>query len=137
VNRQLLQLTENRPFFVYYMMTCQIIVLAVSMGVYGVAPISFSPSSAFGGLWFPPLVSVFDTTFKTAQQEQLQSEDGNTNLYTRVVRNNFWIGPSLETLVTMGAKYAPCMREDDRVRVNTALTLAHDLQPCIDYQRGA
>ena len=28
---------------------------------------------------------------------------------------SFWLGPSIERLILLGAKYAPCMRRDDRV----------------------
>ena len=42
------------------------------------------------------------------------SRNGKTQVevIAKLVFENFWIGPSQEDLIRLGAKYAPCMRRD-------------------------
>ncbi|XP_065826804.1 inactive rhomboid protein 1-like [Oscarella lobularis] len=83
-----------RPYFTWWLMTVQVIVLIVSMAVYGVAPIGFE--------------------FKT-KQAQIMTTSLAIESRGYAVEQNFWIGPSYENLILLGAKFAPCMRRDRRV----------------------
>ena len=35
---------------------------------------------------------------------------------SRIEKDNMWIGPREEDLIHVGAKYSPCMREDDNMQ---------------------
>eukprot|EP00118_Oscarella_pearsei_P007432 m.36463 g.36463 ORF g.36463 m.36463 type:complete len:177 (+) comp32253_c0_seq4:1389-1919(+) len=83
-----------RPYFTWWLMTVQLIVMIVSMAVYGIAPIGLE--------------------FKTVQAQVMTTSLAIESRGYKV-EQNFWIGPSYEDLIHLGAKFAPCMRRDKRV----------------------
>eukprot|EP00730_Choanoeca_flexa_P005051 TRINITY_DN11866_c3_g2_i1.p1 TRINITY_DN11866_c3_g2~~TRINITY_DN11866_c3_g2_i1.p1 ORF type:complete len:1308 (+),score=400.38 TRINITY_DN11866_c3_g2_i1:133-4056(+) len=95
VREQMKRIREHRPFFMYYMSFCQIAIMVIAIMVYGIAPIGFKP----------------EITTAT-----VDAPDGSPVEDQRIDYPNFWIGPDPKALVLMGAKYAPCMRPDDRIK---------------------
>jgi len=94
VKDQLDEFSDHRPFFTYYVSFVQVVVLIVMVSVYSFAPVG--------------------TSKKVIQSEVTMSRNGKTQteVLSKSVAENFWIGPGQEALVRLGAKYAPCMRKD-------------------------
>lgn len=98
----------------------QIVVCLVSLFAYGLAPVGFSYTTKRG------LATVINL------EKQLISYP---------VKQNFWIGPVWTDLVHLGAKYAPCMRNDtniwkaiehDRIKEKeTACCIRNDKGGCV------
>eukprot|EP00795_Rhopilema_esculentum_P009388 gene9388-17092_t len=82
------------PFFTYWVSFLQVVILIVMVSVYSFAPVG--------------------TSKKTVQEKVTVSRNGKTQVevIAKLVFENFWIGPSQEDLIRLGAKYAPCMRRD-------------------------
>ena len=80
-----------RPYFTYWLMFMHIVIMIITLSVYGFAPYQW------------------DITTSTAfvQTSSLTLEVARKN-----VTGSVWGGPDLESLVRLGAKYAPCMRRD-------------------------
>lgn len=82
---------KKRPFFTYWLMFANIIILLITLSVYRFAPYGWD----------------IITKEALVQKSNLALEVSRKN-----VTGNVWGGPSLEALVLLGAKYAPCMRRD-------------------------
>lgn len=54
------------------------------------------------------------------------------------VKQNFWIGPAAQDLVHLGAKYAPCMRNDSNIfaAIQTDIRRERQSACCIRNDRG-
>ncbi|VDK76920.1 unnamed protein product [Litomosoides sigmodontis] len=85
---------DCRPFFTYWITTVQILVTIISLYTYGVGP------------WG------FDLTERTADVLHTTVTLKRVSIY---VQQNIWLGPKFADLVHLGAKFAPCMREDPRI----------------------
>jgi hypothetical protein len=85
---------QHRPYFTFWITFVQILVCIVSIFTYGLAPVGFS--------W--QLKRGLATTTNLEKQ-----------LISFPVKQNFWIGPAAMDLVHLGAKYAPCMRNDTNI----------------------
>lgn len=72
----------------------QIIICLVSLFAYGIAPFGFSITTR----------RVLVTGINLEKQ-----------LISYPVKQNFWFGPAAIDLVHLGAKYAPCMRNDSNI----------------------
>eukprot|EP00794_Sanderia_malayensis_P008920 gene8920-9872_t len=94
VKKQMEELSDHRPYFTYYVSFVQLLVLIVMVSVYSFAPVG--------------------TSKKTVEKQVIISRNGKTQyeVLQKTVFENFWIGPSQEDLIRLGAKYAPCMRRD-------------------------
>lgn len=102
----------------------QIVVCLVSLFAYGLAPVGFSYMTKRG----------------LATGINLEKQ-----LISYPVKQNFWIGPVWTDLVHLGAKYAPCMRNDsniwaaiehDRVKEKeTACCIRNDKGGCVQTTR--
>ena len=53
----------------------------------------------------------FGTTYKRIKKPLLRHNLAYETV-THMQRENFWIGPLYDDLIHLGAKYAPCMRDD-------------------------
>ncbi|XP_007906590.1 inactive rhomboid protein 1 isoform X2 [Callorhinchus milii] len=94
VKRQIDNMDDHRPFFTYWITFVHMLITILAVCIYGIAPIGFS------------------------QHETVDSVLRNKGVYENVKfvqQENFWIGPSSEALIHLGAKFSPCMRQDEQV----------------------
>uniref|UniRef100_A0A8C6NQ21 Inactive rhomboid protein n=1 Tax=Nothobranchius furzeri TaxID=105023 RepID=A0A8C6NQ21_NOTFU len=94
VKRQIEDMDDHRPFFTYWIIFVHLLITILAVCIYGIAPVGFS------------------------QHETVDSVLRNKGVYENVKfvqQENFWIGPSSEALIHLGAKYSPCMRQDKQV----------------------
>ncbi|XP_037319630.1 inactive rhomboid protein 1 isoform X2 [Pungitius pungitius] len=95
VKRQIEDMDDHRPFFSYWITCVHLLVTALAVAVYGIAPVGFS------------------------QHETVDSVLRNKGVYENVKfvqQQNFWVGPSSEALIHLGAKFSPCMRQDPEIQ---------------------
>uniref|UniRef100_A0A6Q2ZM55 Inactive rhomboid protein n=1 Tax=Esox lucius TaxID=8010 RepID=A0A6Q2ZM55_ESOLU len=94
VKRQIEDMDDHRPFFTYWITVVHLLITILAVCIYGIAPVGFS------------------------QHETVDSVLRNKGVYENVKfvqQENFWVGPSSEALIHLGAKYSPCMRQDQQV----------------------
>uniref|UniRef100_A0AAY4CPF0 Inactive rhomboid protein n=1 Tax=Denticeps clupeoides TaxID=299321 RepID=A0AAY4CPF0_9TELE len=94
VKRQIEDMDDHRPFFTYWITFVHLLITILAVSIYGIAPVGFS------------------------QHETVDSVLRNKGVYENVKfvqQENFWIGPSSEALIHLGAKFSPCMRQDTEV----------------------
>lgn len=94
VKRQIEDMDDHRPFFTYWLTFVHSLVTILAVCIYGIAPVGFS------------------------QHETVDSVLRKRGVYENVKyvqQENFWIGPSSEALIHLGAKFSPCMRQDPQV----------------------
>uniref|UniRef100_A0A8C4P082 Inactive rhomboid protein n=1 Tax=Dicentrarchus labrax TaxID=13489 RepID=A0A8C4P082_DICLA len=85
---------SSRPFFTYWITFVHLLITILAVCIYGIAPVGFS------------------------QHETVDSVLRNKGVYENVKfvqQENFWIGPGSESLIHLGAKFSPCMRQDKQV----------------------
>ncbi|KAJ3624640.1 hypothetical protein MTP99_018246 [Tenebrio molitor] len=92
--QQLDDMEDHRPMFTYWVTTVQILVLFISLICYGFGPFGFDLQSRSG--------QVLVTSLSLQQVDYLEPA-------------NFWFGPRASDLIHLGAKFAPCMRVDDKI----------------------
>ncbi|XP_032086363.1 inactive rhomboid protein 1 isoform X3 [Thamnophis elegans] len=95
VKRQIEDMDDHRPFFTYWVTFVHSLITILAVSIYGIAPVGFS------------------------QHETVDSVLKNRGIYENVKyvqQENFWVGPSSEALIHLGAKFAPCMRQDQQVQ---------------------
>uniref|UniRef100_A0A672FMR9 Inactive rhomboid protein n=1 Tax=Salarias fasciatus TaxID=181472 RepID=A0A672FMR9_SALFA len=91
VKRQIEDMDDHRPFFTYWITFVHLLITILAVCIYGIAPVGFS------------------------QHETVLRNKGVYENVKFVQQENFWIGPSSEALIHLGAKYSPCMRQDKQV----------------------
>ncbi|XP_051969254.1 inactive rhomboid protein 1-like isoform X1 [Xyrauchen texanus] len=94
VKRQIEDMNDHRPFFTYWITFVHLLITILAVSIYGIAPIGFS------------------------QHETVDSVLRNKGVCENVKfvqQENFWVGPSSEALIHLGAKFSPCMRQDQEV----------------------
>ncbi|KAK7918997.1 hypothetical protein WMY93_010281 [Mugilogobius chulae] len=94
VKRQIEDMDDHRPFFSYWITFVHLLITGLAVTIYGIAPVGFS------------------------QHETVDSVLRNKGVYENVrfvQQENFWIGPSSEALIHLGAKFSPCMRQDEEI----------------------
>ncbi|XP_026993508.2 inactive rhomboid protein 1 isoform X1 [Tachysurus fulvidraco] len=94
VKRQIEDMNNHRPFFTYWITFVHLLITILSVSIYGIAPIGFS------------------------QHETVDSVLRNKGIYENVKyvqQENFWVGPNSVALIHLGAKFSPCMRQDQEV----------------------
>ncbi|XP_030630123.1 inactive rhomboid protein 1 [Chanos chanos] len=94
VKRQIEDMDDHRPFFTYWITFVHLLITILAVSIYGIAPVGFS------------------------QHETVDSVLRNKGVYENVKfvqQENFWVGPSSEALIHLGAKFSPCMRQDQEV----------------------
>ncbi|KAK2144245.1 hypothetical protein LSH36_775g00038 [Paralvinella palmiformis] len=108
---------NKRPFFTYWVTLIQLIIFLVVIATYGIAPIGFATKQVEGEVLLRSLV---------------------TQLVTKEVKENLWIGPTQEDLIHLGAKYSPCMRVDNNVQDVIAIdNQAENSTACCVYNDGS
>ncbi|XP_045925539.1 inactive rhomboid protein 1 isoform X2 [Micropterus dolomieu] len=94
VKRQIEDMDNHRPFFTYWITFVHLLITILAVSIYGTAPMGFS------------------------QHETVDSVLRNKGVYENVKfvqQQNFWWGPSSEALIHLGAKFSPCMRQDQEI----------------------
>uniref|UniRef100_A0A6Q2Y2X0 Inactive rhomboid protein n=1 Tax=Esox lucius TaxID=8010 RepID=A0A6Q2Y2X0_ESOLU len=94
VQRQIEDMDDHRPFFTYWITFVHLLITILIVCLYGFAPIGFS------------------------QHETVDSVLRKKGVYENVKfvqQENFWVGPNSEALIHLGAKFSPCMRQDQQV----------------------
>lgn len=81
----------HRPFFTYWLIVVHVLILLITLSVYGFAPYGWDLKSKRA----------------LVQMSNLAVETDERNVTTSV-----WGGPEQAALVLLGAKFAPCMRRD-------------------------
>ncbi|XP_061081155.1 inactive rhomboid protein 1-like isoform X2 [Conger conger] len=120
VQRQIQDMDDHRPFFTYWITFVHLLITVLAVCIYGIAPVGFS------------------------QHETIDSVLRNKGVYENVKfvqQENFWIGPSSEALIHLGAKFSPCMRQDQQVHQlirekrgqesNSACCVRNDRSGCV------
>lgn len=108
VQKQLDNFHSHRPYFTYWITFVHVVITLLSCCTYGFAPVGFAQHS-------------------TAQLVLKNKGIYESVKYTQ--QQNFWIGPSSDDLIHLGAKFAPCIRQDSQV-VNL-------IQEARDLERGS
>ncbi|KAK3090651.1 hypothetical protein FSP39_013404, partial [Pinctada imbricata] len=80
-----------RPFFTYFISFVQTVIMICALAVYGFSPLGVDEIS---------------------EQELIVKPSLVIELEKRSEFGNFWLGPSQQNLIHLGAKYSPCMRKD-------------------------
>ncbi|XP_060939555.1 inactive rhomboid protein 2-like [Limanda limanda] len=94
VQKQLDDFHSHRPYFTYWITFVHIVITLLACGTYGFAPVGFAQHSTT------------DLVLK------------NKGIYESVKfieQENFWIGPSSDDLIHLGAKFSPCIRQDKQI----------------------
>ncbi|XP_056433124.1 inactive rhomboid protein 1 isoform X2 [Gadus chalcogrammus] len=94
VQRQIEDMDDHRPYFTYWITFVHLLITTLAVAIHGIAPVGFS------------------------QHETVDSVLRNKGVYENVKfvqQENFWVGPSSEALIHLGAKFSPCMRQDKEV----------------------
>ncbi|CAH0563837.1 unnamed protein product [Brassicogethes aeneus] len=94
IQEQLDDLEDHRPMFTYWVTTVQVLVLLISIICYGIGPFGVNLQSRSG--------QILVTSLSLQQVDFMEPA-------------NFWVGPRAADLIHLGAKFAPCMRVDDKV----------------------
>ncbi|OAF67769.1 hypothetical protein A3Q56_04495, partial [Intoshia linei] len=89
-----LQRRNRRPYFTYWCTFIQIVVYIVSLITYGIAPYGMQTTT-------------YTSEVMTSRMNYEQVQ------YT--VKDNVYIGPTQDKLIHLGAKYSPCMRNDQNI----------------------
>ncbi|XP_061583065.1 inactive rhomboid protein 2-like isoform X2 [Cololabis saira] len=94
VQKQLDDFHSHRPYFTYWITFVHVVITLLACCTYGFAPVGFS------------------------QHSESQLVLKNKGIYESVKfiqQENFWIGPSSEDLIHLGAKFSPCIRRDEQI----------------------
>ncbi|XP_047434589.1 inactive rhomboid protein 2-like [Mugil cephalus] len=94
VQKQLDDFHSHRPYFTYWITFVHIVITLLSCCTYGFAPVGFAQHST---------------------SELVLKNKGIYESVKYVQQENFWIGPSSEDLIHLGAKFSPCIRPDPQI----------------------
>ncbi|KAF2361717.1 Peptidase S54 rhomboid domain [Trinorchestia longiramus] len=94
VKHQLDEMEDYRPYFTWWVSCVQVAVFLLSILCYGIAPYGVSVKQQSG-------------------QVLMASLSIQTVAYWEP--ENFWWGPRAADLIHLGAKFAPCMRKDEKI----------------------
>lgn len=94
IQAQLDDMDDHRPYFTYWVTIVQIFVLLISIACYGFGPFGVDLQAKSG--------QVLVTSLSLQQVDYMEPA-------------NFWGGPRAADLIHLGAKFAPCMRLDDKI----------------------
>uniref|UniRef100_A0A3P9AUC5 Inactive rhomboid protein n=1 Tax=Maylandia zebra TaxID=106582 RepID=A0A3P9AUC5_9CICH len=112
VQKQLDDFHSHRPYFTYWITFVHIVITLLACCTYGFAPVGFAQHS---------------TT------ELVLKNKGIYESVKYVQQQNFWIGPSSEDLIHLGAKFSPCIRRDAQIvsLIEKARELEKDSGCCV------
>uniref|UniRef100_A0A8P4KEQ6 Inactive rhomboid protein n=1 Tax=Dicentrarchus labrax TaxID=13489 RepID=A0A8P4KEQ6_DICLA len=94
VQKQLKDFHSHRPYFTYWITFVHIVITLLACCTYGFAPVGFAQHST---------------------SELVLKNKGIYESVKYIQQENFWIGPSSEDLIHLGAKFSPCIRQDRQI----------------------
>ncbi|XP_068583344.1 inactive rhomboid protein 2-like [Cebidichthys violaceus] len=94
VQKQLDDFHSHRPYFAYWITFVHIVITLLACCTYGFAPVGFAQHST---------------------SELVLKNKGIYESVKHIQQENFWIGPSSDDLIHLGAKFSPCIRKDTQI----------------------
>ncbi|XP_041077927.1 inactive rhomboid protein 2-like [Polyodon spathula] len=94
VQKQLEDFNSHRPYFTYWITFVHILVTLLAIGTYGIAPVGFA---------------------QHVSSDLVLRNKGVYESVKYIQQENFWIGPSSDSLIHLGAKFSPCIRRDEQI----------------------
>ncbi|XP_037328727.2 inactive rhomboid protein 2-like [Pungitius pungitius] len=94
VQKQLDDFHSHRPYFSYWITFVHVVITLLACCTYGFAPVGFAQHS---------------TT------DLVLKNKGIYESVKHIQQENFWIGPSSDDLIHLGAKFSPCIRRDSQI----------------------
>uniref|UniRef100_A0A8C9XPP6 Inactive rhomboid protein n=1 Tax=Sander lucioperca TaxID=283035 RepID=A0A8C9XPP6_SANLU len=91
IQKQLDDFHSHRPYFSYWITFVHIVITLLACCTYGFAPVGF------------------------AQHSTSELNKGIYESVKYIQQENFWIGPSSDDLIHLGAKFSPCIRKDTQI----------------------
>uniref|UniRef100_A0A1A7Y935 Inactive rhomboid protein n=1 Tax=Iconisemion striatum TaxID=60296 RepID=A0A1A7Y935_9TELE len=112
IQKQLDDFHSHRPYFTYWITFVHVVITLLACCTYGFAPVGFSQNS---------------------RTELVLRNKGIYESVKFIQQENFWIGPSSEDLIHLGAKFSPCIRQDQQIisLIQKAKHLEKDSGCCI------
>lgn len=95
VQKQLDDFHSHRPYFTYWITFVHIVITLLACCTYGFAPVGFAQHS---------------------ESKLVLKNKGIYESVKYVQQENFWIGPRSDDLIHLGAKFSPCIRQDEQIR---------------------
>ncbi|XP_067884173.1 inactive rhomboid protein 2-like [Heterodontus francisci] len=86
--------TRAKPYFTYWITFVHILISLLTIGIYGIAPVGFA---------------------QHVKTQLVLRNKGTYESVEHVQQENFWIGPSSDALIHLGAKFSPCLRRDQSI----------------------
>ncbi|XP_037073869.1 inactive rhomboid protein 1-like [Pollicipes pollicipes] len=125
VASQLDDLEDHRPYFTYWVTSVQVLIMVISLACYGFGPVGYELQQQSG--------RVLDISLSLQQVDYWEPP-------------NLWLGPRAADLIHLGAKFAPCMRRDERIEReiseqrrrerDTACCIRNDNSGCVQAARA-
>ncbi|XP_068251140.1 inactive rhomboid protein 1-like isoform X2 [Palaemon carinicauda] len=125
IKKQLDEMSDYRPYFTWWVTTVQVFILLLSILCYGLAPQGFTLQQQSGEVLMASL------SIQTVNYWE---------------PSNFWIGPRAADLIHLGAKFAPCMRKDEKIyrhveeqrraERETGCCIRNDDSGCVQSSKG-
>uniref|UniRef100_A0A8C3B3K8 Inactive rhomboid protein n=1 Tax=Cyclopterus lumpus TaxID=8103 RepID=A0A8C3B3K8_CYCLU len=94
IQKQLDDFHSHRPYFAYWITFVHVVITLLACCTYGFAPVGFAQHSA---------------------SELVLKNKGIYESVKFIQQENFWIGPSSDDLIHLGAKFSPCIRKDTQI----------------------
>ncbi|KAM9314373.1 inactive rhomboid protein 2-like isoform 2-T2 [Pholidichthys leucotaenia] len=94
IQKQLDDFSSHRPYFTYWLTFVHVVITLLACCTYGFAPVGFSQHST---------------------SELVLKNKGIYESVKYIQQENFWIGPSSDDLIHLGAKFSPCIRQDKQI----------------------
>ncbi|XP_029289673.1 inactive rhomboid protein 2-like [Cottoperca gobio] len=94
IQKQLDDFHSHRPYFAYWITFVHIVITLLACCTYGFAPVGFAQHST---------------------SELVLKNKGIYESVKFIQQENFWIGPSSDDLIHLGAKFSPCIRKDTQI----------------------
>ncbi|XP_039472755.1 inactive rhomboid protein 1 isoform X4 [Oreochromis aureus] len=120
VKRQIEDMDDHRPFFTYWITCVHLLITILAVTIYGIAPIGFSQHETVDSVskLFDFYKGLMLLCYKFLNIDFIFEVLRNKGVYENVKfvqQQNFWVGPSSEALIHLGAKFSPCMRQDEEI----------------------
>jgi len=125
IQKQLNAMDDYRPYFTYWVTTVQVVVMVISLVLYGFGPVGIELNQSTG--------HVLSRGLFIEEVDYMEPA-------------NFWFGPRPADLIHLGAKFSPCMRRDESIveekaldtmkEVDSGCCIRNDNSGCVQTQRS-
>lgn len=125
IQKQLNAMDDYRPYFTYWVTTVQVVIMVISLVLYGFGPVGIELNQSTG--------HVLSRGLFIEEVDYMEPA-------------NFWFGPRPADLIHLGAKFSPCMRRDESIVNEKALDtikeadsgccIRNDNSGCVQTQRS-